>query len=86
MKSYVYFLTVVVLLVMVPRVFAAWTITEDWSADYTASQIYGCAYNATTDHVLLAAADTIPIYNASDGTVCHHDYSSYETTSTTGKA
>jgi hypothetical protein len=68
MKSSVYCLTVIALLVMVPTVFAAWTITEDWTADYTDTQVYACAYNPTTDHVLLAAATSIPIYNASDGT------------------
>ncbi len=67
MKSYVYFLAVVVLLVMVPSVYAAWTITEEWVVDYTDAQVNACAYNATTDHVLLGAA-SIPIYNASDGT------------------
>ncbi len=68
MKNYVYCLTVVVLLVMVPSVYAAWTITEDWTADYTDSEISGCAYNVTTDHVLLGANPIVPIYNASDGT------------------
>jgi len=68
MKSYVYFLAVVLLLVMVPSVFAAWTITETWVTNYTVSRIYGCAYNATTGHVLLGGAAAIPIYNASDGT------------------
>jgi hypothetical protein len=68
MKSYVYFLAVIALLVMVPSTYAVWTITEDWTMDYTNSAIWGCAYNATTGHVLLAAAPTIPIYNANDGT------------------
>ena len=68
MKSYVYFLAVVLLLAMVPSAYAVLAITEEWVVDYTDSEIYGCAYNPTTGHVLLAAVGTIPIYNASDGT------------------
>ena len=68
MKTYVCFPAVFVLLVLVLNAYASWTITEDWVVNYTTSQIYNCAYNPTTDHVLIAASQNVRIYNASDGT------------------
>ncbi len=68
MRTYVCFPAVFVLLVLVLNAYASWTITEDWVVNYTTSQIYNCAYNPTTDHVLVTASQTVRIYNASDGT------------------
>lgn len=68
MRKSVYCLTIIALLVMVPSVFAALTITEDWTMNYTTNDAKSGTYNPVTDHVLLGAHDTIPIYNASDGT------------------
>lgn len=55
------------LLINVP-LFAQWSVSEVWVQEYTDAQLYGCAYNPVTDHVILAAGTTAPIMNASDGT------------------
>ncbi len=60
-------LFVLCLLLANPALYAQWSVSEVWVQEYTDAQLYGCAYNPVTDHVILAAGTTAPIMNASDG-------------------